>query len=174
MIWWPLKRCQLQRLLTLIPVLTETHSKKMNKSNIMSPVCLVGLYEFQNCKKNKTLWAPIPISLTAHWGRDRVVVFQCVLTRVWCDFIINFTSACHSNNNIIKCMVIIAAGSSLISGQIGWSPFSCRIIAKPLTWTWIDTPAGFPLHFEWAPQTPIRHNGHEILSLSLSLRNVLY
>ena len=100
--------------------------------------------------KNPTFWALL--SITAHLGRyiDTVAIFQGVLTCVWWDYIINFTSACHCNNNIIKFTVIIAAGSSLISGQKGWSPFSCRIIAKPLTWTWINKPAGFPLHCEWA------------------------
>lgn len=71
-------------------------------------------------------------------------------------------------------MVIIAAGSSLISRQKGWSPFSCRIIAKPLTWTWINKPAGSPphppLHCEWAPplEHPLGVAVVEILSLPLS------
>lgn len=81
------------------------------------------------------------------------VIFQHVLTCIWWDYIINFTSACHRNNNIIKCMVIIAASSLLICGQIGWSPFGWRIIAKPLTWSGIDSLhlQDFLLHCEWAP-----------------------
>lgn len=81
------------------------------------------------------------------------VIFQCVLTCIWWDYIINFTSACHRNNNIIKCMVIIAASSLLICGQIGWSPFGWRIIAKPLTCSGIDSLhlQDFLPHCEWAP-----------------------
>lgn len=161
MIWWQFT----------LPAVETAHISTCffwNESSIRWPMYFIGHHKFQNCIENTTnvFWALIPISITEHLGMGRVAL-QCVPTCIWCDYLINFTSACHSNNNIIKCMVIIAAGSSLISGQIGWSPFSCRIIAKPLTWTWIDTPAGFPLHCEWAPQTPIRHNGHGILSSPL-------
>lgn len=62
-------------------------------------------------------------------------------------------------------MVIIAAGSSLISVQKGWSPFSCSIIAKPLTWNRINKPAGFSLLL-WMSTTggekKILHSGYWI------------
>lgn len=50
-------------------------------------------------------------------------------------------------------MVIIAASFILICGQIGWSPFGWRIIAKPLTWSRIDSLhlQDFLLHCEWVP-----------------------
>lgn len=117
--------------------------------------------EFQNCnKQNKTkkhFFGTAVYCNAAPW--DAVTIILGALTWIWWDYVINFPIACHGNNNIIKCMVIIAAGSSLISRQKGWSPFSCRIIAKPLTWTWINKPAGSPPTHR-TPTSPFIVNEH--------------
>lgn len=65
------------------------------------------------------------VSIAAHTAAhiDTVVIFQSALTCILWGYRINFTIACQRYNNIIKFMVIIAAGSSLISGQKRVIPF---------------------------------------------------